>query len=273
MLRAATVARRFTAAKGRSVHTVVLMRHGESVWNLENKFTGWYDIGLSEKGHIEAADAGRLVAKEGIKFDMTYTSTLKRAIRTLDHALEQSDQMWLPVVKAWQLNERHYGALTGLDKQQTVDKYGIEQVTVWRRSYDVPPPELETTSEHYPGNDDKYQYLDPRSWPKTESLKETAARVIPYWQSSVVPEIKQGKSILIAAHGNSLRALVQYLDDIPNDVIAELNIPTATPLVYHLDDDMKPIKFPQAFSPLSGKYLGDQDAIRARIEGVKNQTK
>ncbi|KAJ1454121.1 histidine phosphatase superfamily [Pelagophyceae sp. CCMP2097] len=260
-------------AQARGVHTVLLMRHGESIWNLENKFTGWYDVALSERGHVEAAEAGQLVALEGLKFDMAFTSTLKRAIRTLDHALEQTDLMWVPVVKAWQLNERHYGDLTGLDKQQTVDKHGIDQVTVWRRSYDVPPPPLDAASEHYPGNDSKYQLLDKNCLPKTESLATTAARVIPYWQSTIVPELKQGKKIIIAAHGNSLRALVQYLDGIPNDVISELNIPTATPLLYYLDDDMKPIKDPMAIAPLTGRYLGDQAAIKARIDGVKNQTK
>lgn len=254
------------------MHTVLLMRHGESVWNLENKFTGWYDVALSEKGHVEAAEGGKLVKEAGLKFDLAYTSTLKRAIRTLDHALEETDHMWIPVVKAWQLNERHYGALTGLDKKETVAKHGAEQVNVWRRSYDIPPPALEKDSEHYPGNDAKYKYLDSNCLPLTESLELTAARVIPYWQQVIVPEIKAGKSIIIAAHGNSLRALVQYLDGISNEVIAELNIPTATPLLYHLDDDMNPIPFDDAIKPLTGKYLGDVEAIRARIEGVKNQT-
>jgi 2,3-bisphosphoglycerate-dependent phosphoglycerate mutase len=276
--------------------TVVMMRHGESTWNLENKFTGalrraeekrpssfrldepsdavarvvrrravapgrrvdgvsraevfrtpsrrsvasrvkrsfragWYDCPLSEKGHEEATEAGRLVAAEGFKFDVAFTSTLKRAIRTLDHALEETDHMWIPVTKAWQLNERHYGGLQGLDKQQTVDKHGIEQVTVWRRSYDIPPPDSDKSSEHWPGNDPKYAKLDKHVMPTTESLATTAARVVPYWQHVIVPELIAGKDVLIAAHGNSLRALVQYLDGIPNDEITELNIPTATPLV------------------------------------------
>ena len=257
----------------RSQSTVLLMRHGESTWNLENKFTGWYDCPLSDKGHVEAADAGALVAEAGLAFDVAYTSTLKRAIRTLDHALEQSDHMWIPVTKAWQLNERHYGALQGLDKQQTVDKHGLDQVTIWRRSYDIPPPDLDTTSPMYPANDPKYAALDANCMPTTESLATTAARVIPYWQQVIVPELKAGKSVIIAAHGNSLRALVQYLDGISNDDITELNIPTATPLLYTLDADMRPIPDADAIAPLQGKYLGDVDAIRARIEGVKNQTK
>ena len=181
--------------------------------------------------------------------------------------------MWIPVTKAWQLNERHYGALQGLDKQETVDKHGIDQVTVWRRSYDIPPPDSDKTSEHYPGNDPKYSGLDRAVLPTTESLMTTAARVIPYWQQTIVPDLIAGKNVIIAAHGNSLRALVQYLDGIPNDEITDLNIPTATPLLYTFDDDMQPIRDPAAFAPLSGRYLGDQDAIRARIEGVKNQTK
>ena len=192
---------------------------------------GWYDCPLSEKGHEEATEAGRLVAAEGFKFDVAFTSTLKRAIRTLDHALEETDHMWIPVTKAWQLNERHYGGLQGLDKQQTVDKHGIEQVTVWRRSYDIPPPDSDKSSEHWPGNDPKYAKLDKHVMPTTESLATTAARVVPYWQHVIVPELIAGKDVLIAAHGNSLRALVQYLDGIPNDEITELNIPTATPLV------------------------------------------
>uniref|UniRef100_A0A7S3ZYP2 Phosphoglycerate mutase n=2 Tax=Pelagomonas calceolata TaxID=35677 RepID=A0A7S3ZYP2_9STRA len=257
----------------RQKSTVVMMRHGESTWNLENKFTGWYDCPLSEKGHEEATEAGRLVAAEGFKFDVAFTSTLKRAIRTLDHALEETDHMWIPVTKAWQLNERHYGGLQGLDKQQTVDKHGIEQVTVWRRSYDIPPPDSDKSSEHWPGNDPKYAKLDKHVMPTTESLATTAARVVPYWQHVIVPELIAGKDVLIAAHGNSLRALVQYLDGIPNDEITELNIPTATPLVYEFDDAQEPIPQPDAIAPLQGRYLGDQAAIRARIEGVKAQTK
>jgi 2,3-bisphosphoglycerate-dependent phosphoglycerate mutase len=265
--------RRLTAGAARSKTTVCLMRHGESTWNLENKFTGWYDCPLSEKGHVEATEAGKLVAEEGLSFDVAYTSTLKRAIRTLDHALEESDHMWLPVTKAWQLNERHYGGLQGLDKQATVDKYGIDQVTIWRRSYDVPPPDTDKDSPHWPGNDPKYRFIDRNVLPTTESLLTTAARVIPYWQGQIVPELIMGNNVVIAAHGNSLRALVQYLDGISNEDILKLNIPTATPLVYEFDDDLNIIPAAGAFSPLQGRYLGDQDAIRARIEGVANQTK
>ena len=228
---------------------------------------------VGAKGHLEAAEGGKLVQKEGLKFDIAYTSVLTRAIQTLDHALYETNQMWLPVVKAWQLNERHYGALQGLDKKETVEKHGKDQVTIWRRSYDVPPPDSDTASEHYPGNDPRYALLDKACLPTTESLAITADRVIPYWQQVIVPDIKAGKSVIIAAHGNSLRALVQYLDGISNADITELNIPTATPLLYHLDDDMQPVASPDAIKPLKGRYLGDIDAIRARIEGVKNQTK
>jgi len=262
-----------TAGSVRSKHTVVLMRHGESVWNMENKFTGWYDIQLSEKGHEEAAEGGALLAEEGFTFDIAYTSTLKRAIRTCYHALEETDCLWIPTIKAWELNERHYGGLTGLDKQATVDKYGKDQVLVWRRSFDIPPPDVETTSEHFPGNDPKYAAIDKSLLPTAESLKTTADRVLPYWQDEIVPTIKSGKNVLIAAHGNSLRALVMHLDGISEDDITELNIPTAIPLVYELDDDMKPIPHADGIAPVTGRYVGNQEAIRARIEGVKNQTK
>jgi 2,3-bisphosphoglycerate-dependent phosphoglycerate mutase len=257
----------------RSKHTLVLIRHGESEWNLANRFTGWYDVQLSEKGHIEAAEAGKLIKKEGFKFDKAYTSVLKRAIRTLWHTLEQSDQMFIPVTKEWRLNERHYGALTGLDKQETVDKHGKEQVLVWRRSYDIPPPSLETDSEYYPGNDRRYQHLPSSALPTGESLKLTAERVMPIWEDAIVPDIKAGKNLIIAAHGNSLRALVKHIDGISSEDITELNIPTGVPLVYELDDDMNPIPHKDAIAPLQGRYLGDQEAIRNRILGVKNQTK
>mmetsp|Transcript_9103 Transcript_9103/g.28458 ORF Transcript_9103/g.28458 Transcript_9103/m.28458 type:complete len:279 (-) Transcript_9103:150-986(-) len=271
---ARTVARRAAAAPPtRGKATVVLTRHGESTWNLENKFTGWYDCPLSERGHEEAAEGGKLLAEAGIRFDLAFTSTLKRAIRTLDHALEESDHMWIPVTKAWQLNERHYGALQGLDKQDTVDKYGIDQVTIWRRSYDVPPPDTDLDSPMWPGNDAKYAKIDKAVLPTTESLLTTAARVVPYWQGVVVPELIAGKNVIISAHGNSLRALVQYLDHISNQDILKLNIPTATPLVYEFDDDLKIVPSADAIGPLQGRYLGDLDAIRARIEGVANQTK
>jgi len=253
-------------------HTLVLVRHGDSTWNLENKFTGWYDCPLSPKGTEEVTEAGQLLKKEGIVADIAFTSLLQRAIRTLWHVLEQTELMWIPVTKAWQLNERHYGALQGLDKQETVDKFGKDQVLVWRRSYDVPPPTVDTSSPHHPTNDPRYAGFEFDA-EFTESLSTTLDRVLPYWNDNIVPEIKSGKTVLIAAHGNSLRALVKHLDGIDESEIAELNIPTGTPLIYELDDDLKPIPQAGAFAPLQGRYLGDQDAIRARIEGVKNQTK
>jgi 2,3-bisphosphoglycerate-dependent phosphoglycerate mutase len=208
-------------------HTLVLVRHGESTWNQENKFTGWYDCPLSEKGHDEAKAAGQLLKKEGFTFDVAFTSTLQRAIRTLWHTLEQTDLMYIPIHNAWQLNERHYGALQGLDKQETVDKFGSDQVLIWRRSYDTPPPPCDESSPHYPGNDPKYANAE--FHPKTESLSSTLDRVLPYWQKEIVPVIKSGKKVVIAAHGNSLRALVKYLDNIPDDVITGLNVCHAYP--------------------------------------------
>jgi 2,3-bisphosphoglycerate-dependent phosphoglycerate mutase len=239
---------------------------------LENKFTGWVDVPLSPKGREEVIEAGKLIAAEGIKANVAHTSLLKRAIRTLWHVLEETDLMWIPVNKAWELNERHYGALQGLDKQETVDKYGKDQVLVWRRSYDVPPPTVDKTSEYHPSNDPRYADLE---WDNdfTESLATTLDRVLPYWEKNIVPQLKEGKTVLIAAHGNSLRALVKHLDNIDEATISELNIPTGTPLIYELDENLKVIPQPGALAPLQGRYLGDQDAIRARIEGVKNQTK
>mmetsp|Transcript_43202 Transcript_43202/g.48330 ORF Transcript_43202/g.48330 Transcript_43202/m.48330 type:complete len:293 (+) Transcript_43202:219-1097(+) len=262
-----------TGGAVRDKHTVVLVRHGESTWNLANRFTGWYDCPLSEKGHVEAADGGKLIQEAGIKPTMAFTSLQKRAIRTLEHVLEQTDRMWIPVTKSWKINERHYGGLQGLDKQETVDKFGKDQVLVWRRSYDQPPPTVDKTSEYHPSNDERYAHLE--AWPEefTESLATTLDRVVPYFTDTIAPEIKSGKTILIAAHGNSLRALVKHLDDIDESEITNLNIPTGTPLVYELDDDLKPIPQKGSFLPLTGRYLGDQEAIRARIEGVKNQTK
>lgn len=249
-----------------------MVRHGESTWNLENKFTGWYDCPLSPKGHEEAIEGGQLIKAAGIKPVVAHTSLLKRAIRTLWHVMEQTDRMWIPVQKAWELNERHYGALQGLDKQETVDKYGKDQVLIWRRSYDVPPPVVDKSSPHHPANDERYAGAEfPEEF--TESLATTLTRVLPYWNNEVVPQLKEGKTVLITAHGNSLRALVKHLDNIDEATIAELNIPTGTPLVYELDDNLKPIPQKGAIAPLQGRYLGDQDAIRARIEGVKNQTK
>jgi 2,3-bisphosphoglycerate-dependent phosphoglycerate mutase len=251
----------------RNKYTLVLVRHGESTWNQENKFTGWYDCPLSVKGHEEAKNAGELLAKENFKFDIAFTSYLKRAIRTLWHVLESTDQMYIPIRNAWQLNERHYGGLQGLDKQQTVDKFGKDQVLIWRRSYDIPPPECDVTSPHYPGNDPKYASLDIKL--RTESLKTTLDRVLPYWEKEIAPVVKSGKKVVIAAHGNSLRALVKYLDNIPDNVIAELNIPTGVPLVYELDSNLRPIPHAQAISPLQGRYIGNQEEIKNRIQGVK----
>ncbi len=243
---------------------VVLLRHGESVWNKLNLFTGWTDVDLSEKGIVEAHTGGQAMKKEGYVFDIAYTSVLKRAIRTLNIALEELDQEWLPVVKSWRLNERHYGALQGLNKAETAAKYGDDQVTLWRRSYDVPPPALEESDERYPGRDPRYSGLAKKDVPLTESLKLTVDRFLPYWHETIAPTIKSGKRVIIAAHGNSLRALVKYLDNISDQEIVGLNIPTGVPLVYELDDNLKPIKH---------YYLGDQDAIAAAINAVANQTK
>jgi 2,3-bisphosphoglycerate-dependent phosphoglycerate mutase len=234
---------------------------------LENKFTGWYDCPLSEKGHTEAAQAGELIKASGFTFDVAYTSFLKRAIRTLWHVLEKNDLMYIPIKNAWQLNERHYGGLQGLNKQETVDKYGKDQVLVWRRSYAIPPPECDITSPHYPQNDPKYKNLNIKI--RTESLSSTLDRVLPYWDQEIAPTIRSGQKVVIAAHGNSLRALVKYLDNIPESDITELNIPTGVPLVYELDDNLRPIPHKDAIAPLQGRYLGNQDEIRARILGVK----
>lgn len=254
-------------------YTLVLVRHGESTWNKENLFTGWADCPLSEKGVVEATAGGDLLQAEGLTFDVAYTSTLKRAIKTLFIILEQMDLMYIPIVNTWRLNERHYGALQGLNKQETVDKYGKDQVLIWRRSYDIPPPDLTEDSEHYPGNDPRYADVDKADLPFAESLKLTEARFMVDWHNTLVPEIKSGKKILIAAHGNTLRALVKHLDDISEDDITGLNIPTGVPLIYELDEDMKPIKQDAAIAPLQGRYLGDQDEVKARIGAVVAQTK
>mmetsp|Transcript_21374 Transcript_21374/g.27633 ORF Transcript_21374/g.27633 Transcript_21374/m.27633 type:complete len:778 (+) Transcript_21374:69-2402(+) len=253
-------------------YTLVLTRHGESQWNLENKFTGWYDCPLTAKGMNEAKSGGELLKGEGFEFDLAYTSVLKRAIETCWQVLEAMDMMWIPVKRRWRLNERHYGALQGLDKKETVEKHGKDQVNIWRRSYDIPPPALDESSEHYPGNDSRYADLDPADLPKTESLALTLDRVKVDWEQEIAPMIKSGKRTLIAAHGNSLRALVKMLDGISEEDITGLNIPTGVPLVYELDENLKPIPHPDAIAPLTGRYLGDQEAVRARIEGVKNQT-
>jgi len=242
---------------------LVLIRHGESVWNKENRFTGWKDVDLSEKGRAEAAAAGKLLKAEGFTFDAAYTSVLKRAIRTLWIVLDEMDLMWLPVTKSWLLNERHYGALQGLNKAETAAKYGDEQVLIWRRSYDVPPGELGPEDERYLGNDPRYASIKDR-FPRTECLKDTVARVVPFFESEIAPQIREGKRLIIAAHGNSLRALVKYLDNVGDDEIVSVNIPTGIPLVYELDDNLKPI---------SSRYLGDPEAIKAAQDAVASQGK
>src|SRR5262245_13906218 len=233
------------------MYKIVLLRHGQSTWNLENRFTGWTDVDLSETGQAEARQAGRQMRADGYDFDRVFTSVLKRAIRTAWLALEEMDRMWLPSVPDWRLNERHYGALQGLNKAETAAKFGEEQVRVWRRSYDVPPPALERTDERFPGNDPRYARLSPAQLPLTESLKETVARVLPFWHEVVAPAVKAGDRLLLAAHGNSLRALVKYLDDMSEKAIVELNIPTGIPLVYELDAGLRPLKH---------YYLGDPAA-------------
>jgi len=245
------------------MHKVVLLRHGESEWNKLNLFTGWTDVDLSEKGVEEAHQAGKVLKQEGYTFDIAFTSVLKRAIKTLYIVLEEMDLMWIPVIKSWRLNERHYGALQGLNKAETAEKYGMEKVKLWRRSYDVPPPPLDENDERYPGKDPRYKDLDKKDIPLTESLKLTVERFLPYWHETIAPTIKSGKKVIIAAHGNSLRALVKYLDNISDEDIVELNIPTGIPLVYELDDELKPIKH---------YYLGDEEAINAAINAVAKQT-
>lgn len=241
---------------------LVLIRHGESEWNKLNLFTGWTDVELSEKGVEEAKNGGKLLKEGGYSFDVCYTSYLKRAIHTAWHVLDGVDEAYIPVIKDWHLNERHYGALQGLNKAETAAKYGAEQVHQWRRSFDIAPPELEADDPRNPANQVQYKGVDPKVLPLNESLKDTIARVVPYYNEVIVPEIKAGKKVLIAAHGNSLRALVKYLDNISDADIAGLNIPTGVPLVYELDEDLKPIKH---------YYLGDQEKIAAKINAVKNQ--
>lgn len=241
---------------------LVLLRHGESVWNKENRFTGWTDVDLTAKGIEEARDAGRLLAEEGFQFDLAYTSVLKRAIRTLWLVMEEMDLMWIPVHNSWRLNERHYGALQGLNKAETAAKFGEQQVMLWRRSYDVPPPALERSDGRHPGNDPRYCNLSDRELPLTECLKDTVARFLPYWNEVIAPEVKAGKRVIIAAHGNSLRALVKYLDHISDQEIVGLNIPTGIPLVYELTDELKPLR---------SYYLGDQEAVAKAQQAVANQ--
>jgi 2,3-bisphosphoglycerate-dependent phosphoglycerate mutase len=243
---------------------LVLIRHGESTWNKENRFTGWTDVDLSEKGLSEAHEGGKTLKKEGYTFDIAFTSVLKRAIRTLWTVLDEMDLMWIPVVRSWRLNERHYGGLQGLNKSEMAAKFGEQQVLVWRRSYDVPPPALERTDERFPGNDRRYRDIPLANVPCTECLKDTVERVVPYWIDSIAPAIKAGKRVVVAAHGNSLRAMVKYLDGVSDQEIVSLNIPTGVPLVYELDDELKPIKH---------YYLGDQEKIRAAMDAVANQGK
>ncbi|MDR1049199.1 MAG: 2,3-diphosphoglycerate-dependent phosphoglycerate mutase [Synergistaceae bacterium] len=246
------------------MYEVVFLRHGESLWNKENRFTGWTDVPLSDKGAAEAREAGSLLKKEGNVFDLAFTSVLKRAIKTLWLTLEEMDLMWIPVSRSWRLNERHYGALQGLDKAETASKYGDAPVKIWRRSYDVRPPLLDRNDERHPARDPRYASLAPGELPDGECLADTVARVVPYWEKTIVPEIGAGKRVLIAAHGNSLRALVKYLDNVSEKDILELNIPTGVPLLYELNADMK---------PLGHRYLGDQAAIAAAQAAVANQGK
>lgn len=253
-------------------YTLVLLRHGESTWNDENRFTGWYDCPLSTAGYKEAEHAGEVLKEYNYTFDIAHTSFLKRAINTLWLVLDALDLVWIPVKKSWRLNERHYGGLQGLNKPETVEKHGTEQVNIWRRSYDIPPPIVDTGSEHYPGNDPKYADVPKEDLPLTESLSTTKDRFLVEWENAIVPDIKSGKKVVIAAHGNTLRALVQHLDGISKDEITGLNIPTGVPLVYHLDENLKPVPHPDAIAPLQGFYLGNQEEIKARIEGVANQT-
>ncbi|MBM3739709.1 MAG: 2,3-diphosphoglycerate-dependent phosphoglycerate mutase [Acidobacteria bacterium] len=243
---------------------LVLIRHGESDWNKQNRFTGWTDVDLSEEGVRQARDAGRLLKAEGYTFDVSFTSVLKRAIRTWWLVLDEMDLLWLPVHRAWQLNERHYGALQGLNKAETAEKFGEAQVKIWRRSYDIPPPPLDPGDERYPGNDRRYAGLSSAELPLTECLKDTVARFLPYWHAAIEPEIRAGKRVLITAHGNSLRALVKYLDGTSDEDIVELNIPTGMPLVYELDSDLR---------ATNRYYLGDPEKVKAAMEAVAAQGK
>lgn len=244
------------------MHKLVLLRHGESTWNKENRFTGWTDVDLTDKGRQEAAHAGQLLREAGYAFDLLFTSVLKRAIRTANIALDELDQLWLPVERSWRLNERHYGALQGLNKAETAAKHGEDQVKIWRRAYAIAPPPLAADDARHPSRDPRYKDLRPADLPLTESLKDTVARFLPYWQESIAPPIRAGKRVLIAAHGNSLRALVKYLDRVSDEEIVELNIPTGIPLVYELDDDLKPLRH---------YYLGDPEAAQKAAEAVAKQ--
>ena len=242
--------------------TLVLLRHGQSTWNEENRFTGWTDVPLSPLGIEEAIRGGQLMRDEGLAFDVAHTSLLARAIKTLNLALEEMGQLWLPVKRHWRLNERHYGALQGLNKKETADRYGPDQVFAWRRGYDTPPPPLDATDDRHPRHDPRYADLAPDLLPPTECLKDVVERMLPYWYDAIVPDLRAGKRVVVAAHGNSLRALVKHLDGISDEAIPELNIPTGIPLVYELDDDMKPVR---------SRYLGDEDAAKAAAEAVARQ--
>ncbi|VVD69403.1 2,3-diphosphoglycerate-dependent phosphoglycerate mutase [Pandoraea terrigena] len=246
------------------MYKLVLIRHGESTWNKENRFTGWVDVDLTDKGAAEATQAGKLLAEAGYTFDLAYTSVLKRAIRTLWHVQDAMDQMWIPVIHSWRLNERHYGALAGLNKAETAAKYGDDQVHVWRRSYDTPPPPLAADDERSSYHDPRYAKLKREEIPLTECLKDTVARVLPLWNESIAPAVRAGKQVLVAAHGNSLRALIKHLDNISDDAIAGLNIPNGTPLVYELDADLQPIRH---------YYLGDAEKIAGALAAVAAQGK
>ena len=243
---------------------LVLLRHGQSQWNLENRFTGWVDVDLTAQGRAEAAAGGRLMREQGLRFDVAHTSTLKRAIRTLNLALGELDQDWLPVHKSWRLNERHYGALQGLDKAETAARHGEDQVKTWRRSYDIPPPPMAADDPGHPANDPRYAGLDRNALPATESLATTLERVLPYWHDAIAPDLKAGRTVLVAAHGNSLRALYKYLNEVSKEDILELNIPTGIPLLFELDDELKVQSY---------RYLGDPEAARRAAEAVANQGK
>ncbi len=242
---------------------LILLRHGQSIWNVENLFTGWTDVDLSDQGREEAKRAGRQLLAENLLPDIAFTSVLKRAIRTLWMALDEMDRMWIPVERSWRLNERHYGALQGLNKAQTVERHGDAQVKIWRRSYDTPPPPLASDDPRHPRFDPRYAGVDPALLPSTESLKETLARVVPFWEGRIAPELRAGRNVLVAAHGNSLRAMVKVLDGVSEADIVELNIPTGVPLLYELDANLK---------PLGSRYLGDPEAIKAAAEAVRRQT-
>jgi 2,3-bisphosphoglycerate-dependent phosphoglycerate mutase len=247
------------------MHKLVLLRHGQSQWNLDNRFTGWVDVPLSELGKQEAEHAGKLLKAEGFQFDVAYTSVLKRAIKTLWIVLEELDQMWVPVYRSWRVNERMYGALSGLNKAETAAQHGEEQVKIWRRSYDIPPPPIDEDSEYFPGKDPRYKKLRASEIPRTECLKDTVNRFLPYWEAEIAPAIRRGERVLITGHGNSLRALVKHLENVSEEDIVELNIPTGIPLVYELDDKLKPIK--------PRYYLGDAEAAARAAAAVANQSK